>query len=130
MFNVKSYTSVLQNILKFNQRQFILSIGKTTAAQTADVQKSEEYEIVPAAFDEESDLLEKEAVIETKRNVSKLLPQHRNMLYEELPYAEPQSWIHQTEKYKRMMFGRLGLKSGVDPSKIKKKILCFILKKN
>lgn len=119
MSNIRNYTSVLQNILKFNQRQFIFSFGKTTAA-TDDLEKSEEYEIVPAAMvDEESEFLEREAVIESKRNVSKLLPQHRNMLYEELPYNEPQSWIHETEKYKRMMFGRLGLQSGVDPSKIK-----------
>lgn len=119
MSNIKNYTSVLQNILKFNQRQFIFSFGKTTAAQIDELEKSEEYETVPAAMiDEESDFLEKEAIIESKRNVSRLLPQHRNMLYEELPYNEPQSWIHETEKYKRMMFGRLGLKSGVDPSKI------------
>lgn len=119
MSNIKNYTSVLQNILKFNQRQFIFSFGKTTAAQTDELEKSEEYEIVvPAAMvDEESDFLEKEAIIESKRNVSRLLPQHRNMLFEQLPYNEPQSWVHETEKYKRMMFGRLGLKSGVDPSK-------------
>lgn len=116
MSNIKNYTSVLQNILKFNKRQFIFSFGKTTAT-TEELEKSEEYEIVPAAMvDEESEFLEKEALIETKRNVSRLLPQHRNMLYDELPYDEPQSWIHETEKYKRMMFGRLGLQSGVDPS--------------
>lgn len=118
MSNILKKSSVFQNILKFNKRQFIFSFGKTTAA-TDDLEKSEEYEIVPAAMvDEESEFLERESVIETKRNVSRLLPQHRNMLYEELPYNEPQSWIHETEKYKRMMFGRLGLQSGVDPSKI------------
>lgn len=118
MSNIKNYTSVLQNILKFNKRQFIFSFGKTTAVQNDELEKSEEYELVPAMVDEETEFLEKEAAIETKRNVSRLLPQHRNMLYEELPYDEPQSWIHETEKYKRMMFGRLGLSSGVDPSKI------------
>ncbi|CAD7081247.1 unnamed protein product [Hermetia illucens] len=50
-----------------------------------------------------------------KLNTSRLLPQHRKMLREERPYSEPHSWIHTTEKYNRMMFGRYGLSSGVDP---------------
>jgi hypothetical protein len=34
-----------------------------------------------------------------------------------VPYNQAESWIHQTLKYKRMMFGRYGSESNVDPSK-------------
>jgi hypothetical protein len=41
------------------------------------------------------------------------------MLNELKPYDRDESWIHTTLKYKRMMYGRLGSESGVDPR------LCF-----
>jgi hypothetical protein len=66
---------------------------------------------------DEVDVEEREAYIEKLRNKSGLLPQHLKMLKEEKPYGDSQSWIHETVKYKRMMFGRYGLASGVDPSK-------------
>lgn len=46
---------------------------------------------------------------------SGLLQQHRNVLHGQMPYSTPSSWIHQTEKYQRKVFGRFGTKSGVDP---------------
>ncbi|XP_054735401.1 growth arrest and DNA damage-inducible proteins-interacting protein 1 [Anastrepha obliqua] len=49
------------------------------------------------------------------RNRSKLLGQHRNVLFNVVPYLQACSWIHLTEKYKRKVFGRHGLTSGVDP---------------
>jgi hypothetical protein len=50
------------------------------------------------------------------RNKSRLRPQHRNMLLDRLPYERSESWIHETIKYKRLMYGRFGKESGVDPS--------------
>lgn len=72
---------------------------------------------------EDDDIEAKEAAIEKNRNKSRLLPQHRNMVYDTMPYSEPQAWIHNTIKYKRMMFGRYGLASGIDPR------LCFYTKR-
>lgn len=56
-------------------------------------------------------------------NWSVLLTQHRNALFDIVPYNEPYSWIHLTEKYKKKLFGRYGLSSGVDPC------VCFEMKK-
>ncbi|XP_065078301.1 large ribosomal subunit protein mL64 [Ochlerotatus camptorhynchus] len=72
---------------------------------------------LPVTFVEDDDqLAEREARIEQLRNKSRLLPQHRNMLHNQRPYGESQSWIHETVKYKRMMLGRYGLEeSQVDP---------------
>lgn len=58
-----------------------------------------------------------EARINQIRNKSRLLNQHRNMLHETIPYAEPQSWIHNSLKYQRKLFGKYGSESRVDPRK-------------
>ncbi|KAH8368480.1 hypothetical protein KR084_012295 [Drosophila pseudotakahashii] len=50
---------------------------------------------------------------------SGLQPQHKNVLLNKLPYQEPHSWIHLTEKYQRQAFGRYGAQSNVDPK------ICF-----
>ncbi|XP_017101546.2 large ribosomal subunit protein mL64 [Drosophila bipectinata] len=50
---------------------------------------------------------------------SGLLPQHKNVLLNTLPYDEPHSWIHLTEKYQRQAYGRYGAKSKVNPK------ICF-----
>lgn len=72
---------------------------------------------LPVTFVEDEDLqAAREARIEQLRNKSRLLPQHRNMLHNQLPYEGSQSWIHETVKYKRTMLGRYGLEgSKVDP---------------
>lgn len=71
---------------------------------------------VPANFLEDDD--EREAaklLIESKRNKSRLMPQHARVLNDTRPYDDHQSWAHNTVKYQRMMFGRYGAASGVDP---------------
>lgn len=55
--------------------------------------------------------------VETLRNKSRLLDQHRNMLHETTPYSEPQSWVHKTLKYQRKQYGKYGTASGADPRK-------------
>ncbi|XP_017072276.1 growth arrest and DNA damage-inducible proteins-interacting protein 1 [Drosophila eugracilis] len=50
---------------------------------------------------------------------SGLQPQHKNVLLNKLPYQEPHSWIHRTEKYQRQAFGRYGAESNVNPK------ICF-----
>lgn len=74
---------------------------------------------VQPSFQPDAEAELREQQIESSRNKSRLLPQHRNMLNDRVPYAEPQSWIHTTVKYARMQFGRHGLASGIDAR------LCF-----
>ncbi|XP_026468145.1 growth arrest and DNA damage-inducible proteins-interacting protein 1-like [Ctenocephalides felis] len=80
--------------------------GKQTAVQ--ELSNFQDYE--------EDDEIDRERIIEEKRNKSRLLPQHRNMVLGKVPYQEPQSWIHETVKYKRMMYGRYGSSSNVNPA--------------
>lgn len=89
-------------------------LGKSTAATDAEIDEEAVDSPVAVLFEDE-DIELKEATIEKNRNKSRLLPQDHNMLKDTVPYGESQSWIHNTVKYKRMMFGRYGLASGVDP---------------
>uniref|UniRef100_A0A1L8DL07 Large ribosomal subunit protein mL64 n=1 Tax=Nyssomyia neivai TaxID=330878 RepID=A0A1L8DL07_9DIPT len=52
---------------------------------------------------------------ESRRNKSRLSAAHRNILHNRRPYTQSQSWVHETLKYKRGLFGKYGLESGVDP---------------
>lgn len=78
------------------------AIAKDSAAPIAQLVHDAEYE-------------QRELDIQSSRNKSRLLPQHRNMLNDARPYDGAQSWIHNTVKYARMQFGRHGLASGIDP---------------
>ncbi|KFB37571.1 AGAP011345-PA-like protein [Anopheles sinensis] len=106
-----------------------LTVGSVRAAKKAEQLESEASaaeEDVPVTFvdDDAESAEDREARLGAIRNKSRLLPQHRNMLHDTLPYEESQSWIHETVKYKRMMLGRYGLEgSRVDPR------ICFPTKK-
>uniref|UniRef100_A0A182PTY6 Large ribosomal subunit protein mL64 n=1 Tax=Anopheles epiroticus TaxID=199890 RepID=A0A182PTY6_9DIPT len=89
-------------------------------AKKAEQLDSEEpaAEELPVTFvDDDAESAEaREVRIAKLQNKSRLLPQHRNMLHNLLPYEQSQSWIHETVKYKRMMLGRYGIDgSRVDP---------------
>lgn len=88
---------------------------KTTAAVEAETEEEVATDSIATVFFEDEDNKSKESTIAKNRNKSRLLPQHQNMLKNTVPYDQAQSWIHNTIKYKRMMFGRYGLASGVDP---------------
>lgn len=100
----------------------IRSFSKPTTANDADIDEEATDDSPANILFEEDDIELREATIEKNRNKSRLLPQHLKMLNDTVPYSEAQSWIHNTIKYKRMMFGRYGLASGVDPR------LCFYTK--
>ncbi|CRK87118.1 CLUMA_CG000821, isoform A [Clunio marinus] len=53
--------------------------------------------------------------IQAIRNKSRLNDNHRRLLLGEVPYQNAQSWVHNTLKYKRKLYGKLGEKSGLDP---------------
>ena len=84
---------------------------KTQAVDTALIEEAS------AATDEhEDDTMAKiEEEIESKRNKSRLNPQHKNLLHGKMPYSEPVAWFHETVKYRRKMYGRYGHASGVHP---------------
>lgn len=112
--------------LKLAQSTFILNCSRQSpqvsyfctkpVAATDDKEKVEEDDMpVVLQHDNTEDPEARKLRIEKLRNKSGLLPQHRRILHDELPYEEHQSWVHETLRYQRTMLGRYGLKSGVDP---------------
>ncbi len=93
--------------------------SKSTTATETEIEDGATEDSSNNVLFEDDDTELREATIQKNRNKSRLLPQHRRMLENTVPYDESQSWIHNTVKYKRMMFGRHGLASGIDPR------LCF-----
>ncbi|ETN66470.1 hypothetical protein AND_001744 [Anopheles darlingi] len=84
----------------------------------AELEEVAETAELPVTFveDDAESIEAREERINALRNKSRLLPQHRNMLQDVLPYEQSQSWIHETVKYRRMMLGRYGIESsGTDP---------------
>ncbi|XP_058062180.1 large ribosomal subunit protein mL64 [Anopheles bellator] len=102
-------------------RTITLGAAKATKKNELEIEESDDTELPVTLVDDDRESAEdREARVEALRNKSRLLPQHRNMLHELLPYEQSQSWIHETVKYKRMMLGRYGVAgSRVDPR------LCF-----
>uniref|UniRef100_A0A182Q1F8 Large ribosomal subunit protein mL64 n=1 Tax=Anopheles farauti TaxID=69004 RepID=A0A182Q1F8_9DIPT len=127
MFPIRTCTTVGQYFTLV--RSF--TVGATRLAKKAEQLEAEELagaaaEDLPVTFvDDDAESSEaREARITAIRNKSRLLPQHRNMLHDVLPYDQSQSWIHETVKYKRMMLGRYG----IDGSKVDPRV-CFPTKK-
>lgn len=106
-------TNLFKSLTIYNGRN-VGRFSESTKASKTETEDDSEAAESPVVFEDE-DIELKEATIEKNRNKSRLLPQHWNMLNDTVPYQEAQSWIHDTVKYKRMMFGRYGLASGVDP---------------
>lgn len=68
--------------------------------------------------EEELDIAERQRQINFIRNKSRLNRNHRNILHGTVPYDEgPESWVHETLKYKRKIYGQYGAASNIDPSK-------------
>ena len=65
---------------------------------------------------EEIDPEMRQKEIKILRNKSRLLASHRNMLNCKVPYANSESWVHETLKYKRKLYAIHGSESNVDPS--------------
>lgn len=142
MFNFNTYKSLMLRKLIFNSQNTKLcystsssSSSRSTTSKTneipddyivkdpEDIEPSDNNKaMAPLFVDEVEDEESRERRIAEIRNVSRLLPQHLNLLRNRNPYEEPQSWIHLTLKYNRTMYGRYGASSGVDPR------LCFYTK--
>lgn len=106
------------NSARVNQRNISASTGRRLGVFKDEVKPEEEDK--QQTFDvndfEEEDPVEREQRIEMIRNKSRLNTSHRNMLHNMLPYAESQSWVHETLKYKRKMYAKFGADSKIDPS--------------
>lgn len=77
---------------------------------------------------EPNDPVAEQRSINRMRNKSRLRKGHKRMLYDKLPYDYAESWIHNTLKYKRSMYGRYGNASQIDPSKLKTShLLCLLI---
>ncbi|KAJ8727206.1 hypothetical protein PYW08_015603 [Mythimna loreyi] len=103
---------------KFIRPNLIGSLFRYSTTQIEPVEQ-----IDPVVADDE-DILAKEAAIEAKRNISRLTPDHRNIVNGRRPYEEPKHIAHLTVKYNRKMYGKYGVASGVNPS------ICFPSKKD
>ncbi|XP_001650410.2 growth arrest and DNA damage-inducible proteins-interacting protein 1 [Aedes aegypti] len=115
MASIRLFTASPSNRVFMGYLRFPRFYASQATKGTAEEPSAESD--LPVTFVEDEDLqAAREARIEQLRNKSRLLPQHRNMLHNQLPYEQSQSWIHETVKYKRMMLGRYGLEgSKVDP---------------
>lgn len=88
-------------------------IGSLFRYSTTQVEAVEQVE--PVVVDDE-ETLAREAAIEAKRNISRLSPNHQNLVNGRRPYEEPKCLAHLTVKYNRKMYGKYGVASGVNPS--------------
>lgn len=123
MFTLKFLRNSLINSVNSSRNSLVassrgLQLFKRSSDDKKDVEEEEE-ESVKLAFEEDDqiDPEMKQMIIDRMRNKSRLRSQHRNFLHNQVPYNQAESWIHQTLKYKRMMYGRYGSESNVDPSK-------------
>ncbi|BES88138.1 Growth arrest and DNA-damage-inducible proteins-interacting protein 1 [Nesidiocoris tenuis] len=83
-------------------------------ASTETKSVTEEIYGTMADTDQDEVMLEREAIIEVKRDKSRLNPEHRNMLHKRLPYDEPKNEFHLTLTHKKRMFGRYGRSPNLD----------------
>ncbi|XP_046408560.1 growth arrest and DNA damage-inducible proteins-interacting protein 1 [Ischnura elegans] len=65
-------------------------------------------------YEEDSSREESDNIM-VKRNKSGLAPQHRNIVHGKPPYEEPITSFHESISYRRRIFGRYGISSGIDP---------------
>lgn len=85
-------------------------------ADTEIIKDDDEKEVNVAEYIIDDEETESRAAYITKiRNKSGLSDAHRRRLLNQLPYEEPQSWVHKTVAYRQRMYGRYGAASGVDP---------------
>lgn len=119
MTNLVKYSNLFKQILRPTLRTSYLNYSDKTAK--TDAAKGEEYinedekEDLTLYLINEDDVESREENINKKRNKSRLLDGDRRRLHQQVPYDEPQSWVHTTLEYQRKMYGRYGAASGVDP---------------
>lgn len=98
---------------KYFRPNFISSLLRYSTSAPEVIEQNEQVLI-----DDSDDVRAREEKIERKRNISRLSPAHYNIMNDRRPYEAPKIIAHLTVKYNRKMYGKYGIASGVNPSKI------------
>lgn len=118
MFTFRLINSSL-NSARLTQRNISLTPTRLQSFFKREVKEDEQtVDIIDA---EEEDPILRQERIDRMRDKSGLRPAHRNVLHGDLPYEAAESWVHNTLKYKRKLYGKLGSASNVDPSEFSAK---------
>lgn len=117
MFTFKLIKSSV-NSVRITQRNIVVSSGRHISFFNKNEEKPAEETALDIIDAEEEDPILRQQRIDRMCNKSGLRPPHRSVMRGELPYKMSESWIHNTLKYKRKLYGKLGSDSNVDPSKI------------
>lgn len=122
MTNLIKFTNIFKQALRPSFQSIARNYSEKPGTLNVDKIKDEEIELEKITTDDlskyivnEDDAEDRERYIQEKRNKSRLLPQHLRMLKNQIPYDEAQSYVHNTLKYRRKMYGKFGASSGVDP---------------
>lgn len=128
MFSLMAFSPTLHNncplkygvIIKCSQhfhqrRHFLKRLGLVNDTSNETTATVEDKEVFRDSLEDRKKTPSNDVGFYVQRNRSGLYDAHRNLLHEKLPYDQPQSWIHLTEKYQRKQFGRYGMASGIDP---------------
>ncbi|XP_072378691.1 large ribosomal subunit protein mL64-like [Diabrotica undecimpunctata] len=102
-------------ILNIFLKQQRISVIRTFSSQINIEKLEEESNLSPSDFISD-EAKARDAIIEQKRNKSRLREQDRSILMNKNPYPEPCASHHGSLKYIRRTYGRYGEASGVNPS--------------
>lgn len=91
--------------------------SKSTDPTDKEIHKEDDEKEVNVAeyIIDDEEMENRAAYIAKIRNKSGLLQSDRRRVMHQMPYDEPQSWVHLTVAYKRKLYARHGAASGVDP---------------
>ena len=118
MFSLKLSMISSVKTTQLAKRQ-MASVSRKALGFFKDKTNTETSEIAPIIeHDEDFDSEVRQNKIDSLRNKSGLLPQHRNILHGKVPYTQAESWVHNTLKYQRKIYGKFGESSELDPSNI------------
>lgn len=119
MFSIKLISSSVKST-RLTQRHISIAPGKALGF-FKDKTKNESSEIAPVIEQDDENNVDPDEQfrrIDEIRNKSGLQRAHRNMLIGKVPYVKAESWVHDTLKYQRKLYGKFGSASNVDPSKL------------
>lgn len=109
------------NSVRLNQRHISVRSGQLYGLFKSDSASDEKVNEAPANLidneDDEYDQHSEFKRIERLRDISGLQKAHKRLLNGEIPYPNSESWVHETLKYKRKLYGKMGSASNIDPSK-------------
>lgn len=108
------------NSVRFNQRNVSVRSGSLFGLFKSESASEANANATPANLidnEDEYDQHEEFKRIERLRDISRLHKSHKRMLHGEVPHVNSESWVHETLRYKRKLYGKMGSGSNIDPSK-------------